>query len=167
MVEVNTNQFYGTYSIRKTTKHTTMKWNHGIAAALLLFIAMMSYLIVQSTRAHIDLVTPDYYQEELKHEERMEQKRNALQWGNISAAPTSNDGFTVSFPDSIVSNQLVGELTFYDPADSKNDFTEPLHFDETNTHHAKKKKKKGKRNLQLHWNYNGKEYFVDKIIYFE
>ena len=64
MVEVNTNQFYGTYSIRKTTKHTTMKWNHGIAAALLLFIAMMSYLIVQSTRAHIDLETPDYYQEE-------------------------------------------------------------------------------------------------------
>ena len=51
-------------------------WGTKIAIVYLLFVAAILYLVMQSSLHKIDLVTPDYYEEETNYQERNSQPRN-------------------------------------------------------------------------------------------
>ena len=56
-----------------------MKWNWGtgIAITLVLFIGLMSFMVFKSTQQRFDLVSENYYEEELNYQEVIDQKRNS------------------------------------------------------------------------------------------
>ena len=54
-------------------------WGHKILGIYFVFITGIAFMVVMSSRQKIDLVTPDYYAEEIKFQEKIDEKNNAIQ----------------------------------------------------------------------------------------
>ncbi|MFC7666954.1 FixH family protein [Hymenobacter humi] len=47
-------------------------WPYAIVATFVLFAAYIGYMVQRAMRTNVDLVSADYYQQELAHQQRME-----------------------------------------------------------------------------------------------
>ena len=52
-------------------------WGYKITVFYLVFIAGIMYLVIQSSRQKMDLVTTDYYAQELKYQDKIDQSKRA------------------------------------------------------------------------------------------
>ncbi len=102
----------------------TIKWNWGtkIWLVYLGFVLFMTSLVVLCFQQDVNLVTPNYYAEELKFQQVIDgqQNNNAL-----SASLTVEDGtdfITVLFPAELGRIDS-GTVTFYKPDNLKLDFS--------------------------------------------
>ncbi|MDZ7847906.1 MAG: FixH family protein [Owenweeksia sp.] len=55
-----------------------LNWGTGIAIVLILFAISMGYAVYKAVQQNYDLVTTDYYAEELAYQEKIDQKKNGL-----------------------------------------------------------------------------------------
>jgi hypothetical protein len=55
-----------------------MNWGYKIAITFILFGALIIFMVVKSFQQNIDLVTDDYYQEELKYQQQIDKLENTL-----------------------------------------------------------------------------------------
>ena len=52
-------------------------WGYKILFVYILFVSGIMFLVFQSSKQKIDLVTEDYYEQEIKYQERIEQMKRA------------------------------------------------------------------------------------------
>ncbi|MGL6269890.1 MAG: FixH family protein, partial [Chitinophagaceae bacterium] len=52
-------------------------WGYKIAVFYLVFIAGIMFLVIKSSRQQMDLVTTDYYAQELKYQDKIDQSKRA------------------------------------------------------------------------------------------
>jgi hypothetical protein len=55
-----------------------MNWGKGIVIALTLFIGFISFLVVKIMSQDVDLVSEDYYKQEIDYEARIQKEQNGL-----------------------------------------------------------------------------------------
>lgn len=99
----------------------SFNWGYRIAAVYLTFVAGIGWMVYRSTGEQVDLVTPDYYEQEIRYQERIQQQANAA----ALSAPVSTsfrDGrIEVLLPPEFASRQVEGELSLYCPSDAGKD----------------------------------------------
>jgi len=105
-----------------------MKFNfgHKITLAFTIFAAMMIFMVVKSFRENIDLVTNDYYQEELDFQNHIEKKKNAVKLGNPFSAFLIPDGINILFNEDYNPLNLTGQIHLYRPSDAAFDKKYPI-----------------------------------------
>ncbi|MBK9139292.1 MAG: FixH family protein [Verrucomicrobia bacterium] len=103
-------------------------WPWAIVAAFLLFGAGTATLIIISTWQPAELVSNDYYEEELRYQEQMD--RHARTRTEAPSASlrydASQDCVLLSLPAEHVARQPVGRIQFYRPAAARDDHTVKL-----------------------------------------
>ena len=52
-------------------------WGYKIVLVYSVFVAGILYLVVQSSRQQMDLVTDDYYAQEIRYQEKIDQSKRA------------------------------------------------------------------------------------------
>lgn len=145
-----------------------MKFNWGtkIALVYLLFVAGILFLVMQSSRQKIDLVTPDYYEQEIKYQERIDQsnRADALQ-GKLSVKLTG-DTISIHFPAEQSSKQIKGHVWIYYPADESLDIREA--FDTRNGSHHFIMPSGGTRTgmciVKTNWTCEGVDFYTETIL---
>jgi hypothetical protein len=100
-----------------------MKFNWGtkITLVYLLFVAGMLFLVMQSSRQKIDLVTPDYYEQEIKYQERIDQTKRADALQGKLSVDLLGDTIALFFPEDHNGKQIKGHVWVYYPADESLD----------------------------------------------
>lgn len=96
-------------------------WGTKIAIVYLLFVAGILYLVMQSSRQKIDLVTPDYYEQEIKYQERIDQSRQADALTGKLTADRSGDSIMIRFPEELTGKTIRANVWIYYPADESLD----------------------------------------------
>ncbi len=105
-----------------------MNWGWKIAIAYSLFVVMMLSLVVVANRQKIDLVSQDYYAQEIKYQQRIDARGNSkalaesLQFEWLAA----ESRLLVNFPGSV--QAASGTLHLYRPSDASQDKTFPMTF---------------------------------------
>jgi nitrogen fixation protein FixH len=92
------------------------------------------YLVYRSGQQRIDLVSKNYYEQELKFEKQIEKERKSLQLDEglkINYEPSKNI-VTVHYPATKSKSQLKGTVTFYKPDNAALDYTKPVDPGENN-----------------------------------
>ncbi len=102
-------------------KTLKLNWGAGIAVSYLGFVAMILVLVVMSTGEKIDLVTSQYYVEELKFQDKIDKINRAQKLTDPLTWNVTNDAVTIHYPKSQKSSQLTGLIHFYCPSNDKND----------------------------------------------
>lgn len=142
-----------------------MNWGWKLTIVYVAFMAMILTLVVKSSREKVDLVTADYYAQELRYQERIDAISRTA-----SLRPVVEAGFAEGYvefllPADHVSHIQSGTVRMYRPSDSALDRTYALSpSDSGAVRIADPSWKSGYYVLQAEWTADGKTYFYEKSI---
>ena len=113
-----------------------------------------------------DLVTEDYYKEELEYQKDIDKLNNAKTLSeNISYNKTA-EGLLIEFPKELEINKITGKVFLYRPSNKQLDFEIPISLSNTYLLIPDKSLVDGRWNISIDWQYNGKSYlFKETLVY--
>lgn len=101
-----------------------MNWGYRIIILYTLFVGGILYLVYRCTKEDVDLVSADYYAQELKFQDHINRMNNINESGyklQIAFNNTTNS-IDIVYPSAADSHPVKGELVFFRPDNSKLDF---------------------------------------------
>jgi nitrogen fixation protein FixH len=95
------------------------------------FALMMGYFVVVAVRSDVNLVSQDYYQQELKHQDYMEAILRTEAVGDDIKIQLDRDKkvFYISVSTKLQAKEVKGIANFYRPSSSKLDFKQDFNTD--------------------------------------
>ncbi len=135
-----------------------MKW---VISAFIVFAMFIGTLVAICVREDVSLVSVNYYEEELVHQDKIDRQRNMLELKNQPIIKLANHQITISY--SILNQMSTGELRLTRPSDSRLD----QHFQLKNNEQQSfdlKVSENGLYRVSLEWTMNGKEYYFEKLM---
>jgi hypothetical protein len=140
-----------------------MNWGKWIIVAFLLFTGFIATLVTVCMRQNVDLVSKDYYNEELAYQEQILRLNNANQLAQKPEIQKNGAFLSVSFDE--LSEIKNGKLKLFNPSDPKKDKAYIIESSrETRQLIPIDDIAKGMYRAQMQWSLNGKEYFIETII---
>lgn len=143
-----------------------LSWGHMITAAYVTFAGGIIFLSVKASRQHFDLVTPDYYEQELKYQEVIDQKVSTAALSGPVTIEKSEGTIVIRFPAEFKDQTIKGEVYFYCPSDKKKDVRENFTATSQSYTHAVPAHASGLYDIKLRWEAAGKQYYKEQQIYF-
>ncbi|MDA0193818.1 MAG: FixH family protein [Bacteroidetes bacterium] len=145
-----------------------MNWGHKIILAFIFFGVFIITLVAVCVNEDFDLVSEDYYQQEIDFESRIEDVRNS---NNLEKQPSmvfnaNKRRFEIVFPEDIRGTVADGDIVFYRPSNSNFDFKQPLRLDGLGRQLIDLEgKEKGLWEVELSW-FDGQKSFYIKTNLF-
>ncbi len=143
-----------------------MNWGAKIAIVYCTFAAGIGYMAFRAANQNFDLVTPDYYAEELKHQSRIDAVNNANALSTGLRYHISSEKIQVVFPKECVGKDLHGVMKLYCPSDAKKDLQRSFTLADYNYVFLIPKDTEGSREIQITWYAAGKEFYYSKKVIF-
>jgi hypothetical protein len=102
-----------------------MKLNWGYRVAILYagFAGLIIYFVTRSINEKIDLVTPDYYAQELKYQDKIESTNRNNSLEQPLTIGLTDAGISVKFPLEMKGKNITGSILLFRPSDNTKDRT--------------------------------------------
>jgi len=142
-----------------------MNWGHKITVVFIIFVLGISYLVYRTSLETQDLVTTNYYEKELKYQDRIDAIELA---SNLSAPVTavSENGIVfINFPKEFNDKVVTSNIQLYCPFNAKNDEDFKLEITNGKAAFKIKSSQEGIYTLKIEWSSEGKNYYSEKSIY--
>ncbi len=163
-VHINNN---GTGSMRPRAGKGGRAWAWGVAAVYTVFALMaVSFAIFASVQS-VDLVSSDYYQRELKHQEHMENalRAQALPSGVAWSVQALANGLLCSFPvEKMLGAAPSGTIHLYRPNDARLDRHFVIGTEGGQQRLVTGPLKSGLWRVRFQWAVGGEEYFQEIVL---
>jgi len=110
------------------TTPTRNLWPYAIIATFVLFAGYIGSMVQQALRTNVELVNPDYYQQELAFQQRMETvaRTAALPSPVRVRYEGAAQRLTLQLPATLAGQTVRGQVHFFRPSDQRLDFALPL-----------------------------------------
>jgi len=142
-------------------------WGTGIIIAFISFIAFILFFIIKmntNDKYDHDLVTEDYYAEELKYQNDIDKEQNAKLLSQNLSWKKTNEGIIVKFPENFDAKKITGNVFLYRPSNKQLDFEISISLSNHNLLIPDKRLLGGRWNIKVDWQYSGKSYLYKKEI---
>lgn len=133
---------------------------------LVAFVSMMIYFAVRSVKTSLPLVTEKYYEEEIKYQDKINKQQNESSLEQKLVISSQNNKLLITVPETYQASSVTGNVKLYFPADEKKDKEIPLNIVNGNIQEIDVTGLKGLYTVQVDWNYESKDYFTEKKIFF-
>jgi hypothetical protein len=144
-------------------------WGTGIVLAFIGFISFIMYFVINmntNDKYDHDLVTEDYYKQELEFQNEINKETNAKSLTNNVQWKKTDQGVIIIFPETLKANSITGKVFLYRPSNKQFDFEIPISLSNHNLLIPDKRLLDGRWNIKVDWQYNGTGYlFKKEIIY--
>jgi nitrogen fixation protein FixH len=103
-------------------------WPHAIVATFVLFAAYIGTMVQQALRTSVDLVSPDYYQQELRFQQRLDAvaRTAALPAPVRIHFEAAARRLQLTLPPALAGQPVQGTLQFFRPSDQRLDLRLPF-----------------------------------------
>ena len=98
-----------------------MNWGYKILFVYLAFVVGIMYMVFRSSTQKSDLVTKDYYAQELKYQQKIDEAKRASDLPEKISYELQADKIIVRFPKFFNGTKLNGTILLYCPADKTRD----------------------------------------------
>jgi len=145
-----------------------INWGTGIVIAFGLFMTFILYFVfeVQSNSKYDnDLVVEEYYKHDSHFQEEMARIQNAHDLQQKPTIEYHADGVKIVFPLNFESNKITGNVLLYRPSNKKFDFHTSISLINSSLLIPKDKLVKGRWDVNMEWQYNGKKYLSKEVVY--
>ena len=144
-------------------------WGTGIVIAFIGFISFIMYFVINMNtdkKLDHDLVTEDYYKQELKYQNDIDKEKNAKTLSaNLKWQKTEN-GMLISFPENLEPSNISGKVFLYRPSNKQLDFETTISLSNHNLLIPDKRLLDGRWNIKIDWSYKGNNYlYKEEILY--
>ncbi len=140
-------------------------WGYKILFVYLLFVAGIMYLVFQSSNQKIDLVTEDYYEQEIKYQERIEQMKRANELSENVVVDVGEGVIDIIFPSEFNGWKVTGNATLYYPANDKMDLSAMVRTDDAKFRMSIPGDRTGVHILKLNWESGGVTYYSELQLF--
>ena len=142
-----------------------LNWGSGIGAVYIFFVMATLVMVFIFMNQDVVLESKDYYERGIKYQERIEQIKNTRSLPEQLDITVSYEKIELRFPKIFDTNEIKGEIEFYRPSNSKNDFSVKISTDSINTQFVNTSAlEKGLWKVKVDWHTNALSYFDEKII---
>ena len=146
-----------------------INWGTVIVLAFIGFIAFIMYFVISmSTNKKYthDLVTEDYYQQELEYQKDINKEANSKLLSEDLHWRKTEEGIEIIFPETLKAKQITGKVFLYRPSNKHLDFETAISISKHTLLIPDKRLLGGRWNINVDWQYNGKSYlFKKEIVY--
>jgi hypothetical protein len=130
------------------------------------FVAGMGFLVFKASSQKFDLVASDYYDQELKYQQVIDQAANTSKLSAPVAIERKEGELKISFPDEMKNKKKLVDFYLYYPADAKKDFRKSFELNENELDQALPVGMKGMYELKLSWEAEGVKYYFEQKLFF-
>ena len=107
----------------------TLNWGHKIILVFIAFVAMMVTLVYKSMHTEFDLVSKEYYKEELGFQKVIDARNNANKLSSRIKVRQTGTQVIISLPAEMKDRVVKGDVHFYCPTQASNDKKVGLQMD--------------------------------------
>lgn len=143
-----------------------LSWGHLIASGYLVFVGGIGFLVYKASSQKFDLVTKDYYEQELKYQNIIDESANTAKLSAPLVVEKTNDQLQVSFPAEMKDKNKKIDFYLYYPADAKKDFRKTIETKDNELIQPLPQAMKGQYQLKLSWEVKGVKYYFEKKLFF-
>lgn len=141
-----------------------LHWGHKIGIVYLLFMGFMLFLVLKSQTATHELVTEDYYQNELIIQDKINAKNNLNRADFDVKITRKEQNILVSFDGLPYGEKPKGTVHLYKPDNSKFDESLVMSLNENDEMYIAPVGISGKYKVSLQFEVMGVDYYTEKQI---
>jgi hypothetical protein len=113
-----------------------------------------------------DLVTEDYYGEELKFQSDIDKETHSKTLKTNLTWTKTDEGITINFPEDLDIKNVKGKVFLYRPSNKQFDFEIPISLSNHTLLIPDKRLLGGRWNIKVDWSYNTELYlYKSEIVY--
>jgi hypothetical protein len=140
-------------------------WGYKIVLVYCVFVAGIMYLVVQSSRQQMDLVTDDYYAQEIKYQEKIDQSKRASALSEPIRFQLTEVGIEVNFPKEFDGKNIIGNALLYYPANEKKDVLASINTSQGKILIPIPDKRSGMHILKINCEVEGVSYYFEETVF--
>jgi hypothetical protein len=144
-----------------------INWGTAIVLAFIGFISFIMYFVISmnfNDKYNHDLVTEDYYKEELGYQDDINKQNNAQALDQDITYEKTSEGLVFKFPENFDTKKITGKVFLYRPSNKQLDFETPISLSESYLLVPDKRLLDGRWNITIDWQYNETSYLFKKSI---
>lgn len=145
-----------------------INWGTGVVIAFALFITFILYFVfkVQSNSKYDnELVVPEYYKHDAHFGDEMVRVQNAQDLAQKPIILIVAAGITIVFPEVFNPKNIKGKVSLYRSSNQKLDFDVPISLSSSSLLIPKDKLIGGRWEINMEWQYQGKQYLTKETVY--
>ena len=145
-----------------------INWGTSIVIAFALFMTFILYFVFQvqsNSKYDNDLVVEEYYKHDAHFGEEMIRIQNANNLVQKPIITVSKLGITIVFPNDFDPKNIKGKVSLYRPSNKKLDFEVPISLSNPTLLIPVSNLVGGRWDINMEWQYSGKQYLTKEIIY--
>lgn len=136
-----------------------MNWGKGIALTFVIFCTGMIAVVYRSFQEDVDLVTEDYYKEELAYQQKIDQAGQVRPDAKLKLIQTQ-ESIRFTFPDG---QKPTGQIHFYKPDNP--DLDKTFEISDRVMEVTKTLLTNGKYRVKVTWKSEGTTYYQEEILF--
>jgi len=143
-------------------------WGTGIVIAMVLFMVFILQFLYRSfdTKNNHDLVSEDYYKDELYYQQEIDKMNNANQLEQNLTFERVKDGFLFVFPQDMDASEITGTAYFQRPSNKDLDFQQDILLSDSKILINHTNLVEGKWKVKIDWKYNDEEYLLKETVFY-
>jgi hypothetical protein len=145
-----------------------INWGTGIVIAFAIFISFILYFVISvqtNSKYDNELVVEEYYKHDAKFGDEMARIQDAEDLAQKPVIANTSEGITIVFPEVFIPKNIKGKVVFYRPSNKKFDFEVPILISGLSLSVPKERLIGGRWNINMEWQYEGKQYLTKDTIY--
>jgi hypothetical protein len=142
-----------------------MNWGYRVAALYISFVVMMLVLVGMAVKQDFDLVSDDYYRQEIEYQDRINKVNNTQKLKEPISFNIDDDSKTINiqYPKSL--KNISGRILLYRPTDSKKDVLLDVSANNENLQSiSTAEMQKGLWRIKVDWRANETAFYNEEVI---
>jgi len=140
-----------------------MNWGKSIVLAFILFGCFIGYMVMRAFQENFDLVTEDYYAEEINYQQKLDKLSAASRDGQEVQVKQDGDKILLVFPNENVR----GTIQFYHPSRKLFDRKYEIKLEGRSQRIDRSDLVAGNYRVNISWDTSGKEYYQESKLYIQ
>jgi hypothetical protein len=141
----------------------TMSWGNKLVIVFLAFAGLMATLVYKAVNTKFELVTKDYYKDELRYQDKIDGAANAAAAGRLELLQ-DNSTITLQLPPAMRSLNAEGEAWFYCKTQASKDKRLPITIENGSYVFDKSIFSRDSYELKLQLTAGGKKYYFTDYL---
>ncbi|HVU94148.1 MAG TPA: FixH family protein [Puia sp.] len=142
-----------------------MNWGNKLLLVFVIFGSGISYMVYRCMQTPVDLVSKDYYKDELAYQQVIDGSRHANALSTMPRLAATEAGLRLQLPVEMKQKTLTGRIRFYCPANAARDREIPLSPDaECRQDIPKDVLSPGQYTVSISWDAGGINYFSQQSL---
>lgn len=142
-----------------------MNWGNKLLLVFAAFGCFILYMVYRCTQTQVDLVSKEYYKDELVYQNVIDGKNNADMLNNKVTVTQDDNNVSIQFPEEMSGTNVTGSIWFYAPANAKNDLQLALKTNGSLVQQVPKEKlQPGNYTVKISWQEADKNFYSEQPI---